>query len=229
MGEGLLSGIYRQYINSWRPYDFSNVWMSFVFFSAAILLYFIVKKNENDRKLELMRAFGFWSVALISRIYMPYAIMSTFLLLGFLDLKTNINLSKVVNVILLIVSVAIFIIKPSPNNIDLFAQDEYPVKATTYIKEQNLDNVFNDHGWGGYLLFKDIPVYMDGRNDVYRKILEDYINIVEMKVPVSESVINSGAKTVITKESSRLDVYFSDRAEWRELYRDNISVIYGLE
>lgn len=229
VGEGLLSGNYRQYIISWMPYDFSSLWLALVFFTGAFLIYFVVKRNDNDCKLELMRALGFWSLTLLSRIYMPYAVMSTFLLLGFLNLKTNHKLSKRVNLLIIAVGIISLFISPIKNGLEQYSQDKYPVHAVYFIQEENLQKIFNDHGWGGYLLFKDIPVYMDGRNDVYRNIFQEYLDIVTMKVQVSNSIKKVGAQTIITKESSRLDIYLSEQNEWRELYRDNISVIYGLE
>lgn len=48
--------------------------------------------------------------------------------------------------------------------------NEYPVVASEWIKN-NLDmdkvNLFNDFNYGSYLLFKDIPVFIDGRADAY--------------------------------------------------------------
>jgi hypothetical protein len=49
---------------------------------------------------------------------------------------------------------------------------EYPVKATEYIKK-NLDvnkiRLFNEYNFGSYLLFNDIPVFIDSRADLYTK------------------------------------------------------------
>ncbi len=51
--------------------------------------------------------------------------------------------------------------------------NEYPFKALAYIDEQeiNLEEhiVFNQYGWGGYMLFSDYPVFIDGRADVYQE------------------------------------------------------------
>ena len=49
---------------------------------------------------------------------------------------------------------------------------EYPVNAVKYIKS-NLDykniRLYNGYNYGSYLLFKDIPVYIDSRCDLYLK------------------------------------------------------------
>lgn len=65
----------------------------------------------------------------------------------------------------------------------------YPVAATEYIKN-NLDiseiRLFNDYNFGSYLLFRDIPVFIDSRADLYTKqfsgfdydIFDDYEYII---------------------------------------------------
>lgn len=55
---------------------------------------------------------------------------------------------------------------------DYTKQDEYPIKAVKYIKD-NLDykniRLYNNYNYGSYLLFKDIPVFIDSRCDLYLK------------------------------------------------------------
>ena len=48
----------------------------------------------------------------------------------------------------------------------------YPVDAVKYIKENlNFDNdrLYNEYDYGSYLLFNDIPVFIDSRADLYTK------------------------------------------------------------
>ena len=72
-----------------------------------------------------------------------------------------------------------------------FVNDEfYPIEAVKYIKE-NIDTkkmrVFNEYNFGSYLIFNDIPVFIDSRADLYTKefsgldydIFDDWISIIE--------------------------------------------------
>jgi len=51
-------------------------------------------------------------------------------------------------------------------------EEFYPIEATEYIKE-NIDiekmRIFNEYNFGSYLLFHDIPVFIDSRADLYTK------------------------------------------------------------
>ena len=72
---------------------------------------------------------------------------------------------------------------------DFINKELYPVEATKYIKE-NIDvskmKLFNDYNFGSYLLFNDIPVFIDSRADLYTKqfsgleydIFDDYESII---------------------------------------------------
>ena len=72
-----------------------------------------------------------------------------------------------------------------------FVNDEfYPIEAVKYIKE-NIDTkkmrVFNEYNFGSYLIFNDIPVFIDSRADLYTKefsgfdydIFDDWVSIIE--------------------------------------------------
>jgi hypothetical protein len=53
---------------------------------------------------------------------------------------------------------------------DYIKEDIYPVNMVNYIKKKydykNI-RIFNDYNFGSYLLFKDIPVFVDSRSDLY--------------------------------------------------------------
>ena len=73
---------------------------------------------------------------------------------------------------------------------DFVDKEFYPVEATKYIKENlNVSKIklFNDYNFGSYLLFNDIPVFIDSRADLYTKqfsgfdydIFDDYRYIIK--------------------------------------------------
>ena len=229
IGEGLFSATYRQYIANWRPYDFGNVWFVFVFFICMFIIYYSIKHQEELSKLALMRALGFWALALLSRIYMPFAVMSTFLLLGYFNLETKRALSKKVATGMVFIGAATIIFSYIPNDLDKMAKNNYPVEAVQVIKDERYQNIFNIHEWGGYLMLNDIPVYMDGRNDVYKNIIGDYMSIVTGGVPISKSIKETGAETALLRDGSAVDMVLNEHEEWIEVYRDGVAVIYILE
>jgi hypothetical protein len=108
-----------------------------------------------------------------------------------------------------------------------------PVDATEYLLENQESlsgyNMFNNYGWGGYLIWRLYPTYkvfIDGRADVYGNFIEEY-QMVKTLNPGAPGIIKKyNVSLVIIKRSGPLDVYLSGRPNWKEIYSDHISVIY---
>lgn len=65
------------------------------------------------------------------------------------------------------------------------AQKDYlPVELGAYLDANAPPgNMFNSYNWGGYLMFAapDVPVYVDGRTDLYDDFMQEYLDIVQLK------------------------------------------------
>lgn len=122
----------------------------------------------------------------------------------------------------------------------------YPVDATTWIKE-NLDykniKLFNDYNYGSYLLLNDIPVFIDSRCDLYtpefngsynkeekkyegKDIFSDYLNISNISTWYDTKFKDYGITHVMCKANSKLKMLISRDDGYKELYNDSKFVIY---
>ncbi len=66
------------------------------------------------------------------------------------------------------------------------AQEElFPVELAAYLEQARPDgNLFNSYNWGGYLIFAapHVPVYVDGRTDLYNdEFLRQYLDVVLLR------------------------------------------------
>lgn len=63
-----------------------------------------------------------------------------------------------------------------------YISDHYPKKAADYIVN-NLDvnkiKLFNEYNYGSYLMFRNIPVFIDSRADLYTKEFNKKENILD--------------------------------------------------
>ena len=89
-------------------------------------------------------------------------------ILGYLVTK-----NKIIYVLLFVIVLLVSGVKFYDNSLNEFIpEDMYPVHAVNYIKD-NLDvnelHLYNDYNFGAYLLFYDIPVFIDSRCDLYLK------------------------------------------------------------
>lgn len=113
----------------------------------------------------------------------------------------------------------------------------YPIEATEYIKE-NLDveniKLFNEYNFGSYLLFKDIPVFIDSRADVYDPkfngweddIFRDFINLSGASNNYEEKFEHYGITHLLIYKDSTLDKVLRLDTNYNELYSDEKFIIY---
>lgn len=128
-------------------------------------------------------------------------------------------------------------------------ETSYPVQACEWIKE-NLDykniRIFNDYNYGSYMLFQDIPVFVDSRCDLYtpefngkydkskkkfegQDIFSDYINVSQISTYYDSKFDEYGITHVITKNKSKVHMLISKNSDYKEIYKDNAFTIYERE
>ncbi|MGI6308994.1 MAG: hypothetical protein ACOX1X_10500 [Dethiobacteria bacterium] len=226
--EGLLSQQYRENIYSWMPYVFGFNILTPIFFISIIILFMAVRQGQ-EKELAFVRAAGFWILALMSRIYAPYAVLSTAALLGLLTFKLTAEGLKRLAILALAAGLVLLPVRGVPPDLETVARKgEYPVEAVHLIKQRGYENVFNDHGWGGYLLWKEVPVYIDGRNDVYGELLTDFLHLHQTEKPLGQVLAEKGARTVLTGVNSTRDLALRESLLWQRVYRDEDAVVYIL-
>ena len=126
----------------------------------------------------------------------------------------------------------------------------YPVAAANYIQKdlvsvwgkQNL-RIFNDYNYGSYLLFENIPVFIDSRCDLYtpefngekdengvyqgRDIFTDFINVSGLATDYEVAFEKYKITHVITYSNSKLNSLISKDSKYELMYEDNYFVVYA--
>lgn len=107
----------------------------------------------------------------------------------------------------------------------------YPAGAVDFLISRRLPGpIFNDYGWGGYLirrLYPDYPVYIDGRADVYGDEFMDqtfrtYDGRAGWRVPLDRY----GVRTAIIAPDSALASLLLSDGNWKKVYGDDMAVIF---
>ena len=148
-------------------------------------------------------------------------------------------------VTILVVILASFHLYRGKINTPIVSQTSYPVAASDYIVENlNLDKIrlYNEYNYGSYLLYRDIPVFIDSRADLYtpefngtkgedgkyngRDIFSDYINISNLSTYYENKFEQYDITHVIIKKGSKLNMFLSRDDNYKELYSDKNFVVY---
>ena len=112
-------------------------------------------------------------------------------------------------------------------------REKYPVAAIKFLKEKGFSvrHGFNEYVWGGYMLWSDLPVFMDGRVDMYGdRFFRDYLLIRDLKEGVGaiSSVFQQFDVTyaLIPPQSAFASFLRSNKQQWNEIYRDGTASLF---
>jgi len=89
--------------------------------------------------------------------------------------------------------------------------------------------VLNAYQYGGFLIFNDVPVFIDSRADLYGdRRLEEYAAIaVGQDTAVEKALAGWKIGWVIAPPGSALAGWFEGRAGWRRIYEDGFAVVFA--
>ncbi len=168
------------YIDEWTPLN-TNI-MAFVMFTSTVVLVLLPFLIINFKKKNFTK--NLWVIPLLPFLILPYmatrnvflGYISLILILGWcLTFIKFTHYSKILKTTLLIVLVVLIgahigLLKLKRDTM-VHSRYYYPVNAAQFIKRFHLQgNMFNEYGYGGYLLYELYPqqkVFLDGRTDVY--------------------------------------------------------------
>lgn len=111
--------------------------------------------------------------------------------------------------------------------------DRFPTAAVAKLKAGEIKvsgRVFNDYGWGGYMLWAlpEHPVFFDGRNDFYGKAVADEFNEVDEVYPGWEDVLNKRqVGWTLLPVKHPLNAVLAVHPNWRAVYFDSVAAIYA--
>jgi hypothetical protein len=106
-----------------------------------------------------------------------------------------------------------------------------PVGAANYLKQSPTSGpMFNSYNFGGYLvwaLYPDLPVYVDGRTDLYDdEFLTEYLNVYTIGPGWEKTLAERGIKVVVTETASPLARALLMTPGWSARYSDPLAIVF---
>jgi len=228
---------FSKYITEWFSPNFQNSSMFLGMFLLLILIVAVSVKKDKSFLFEGILTAATCAMWLYSTRHMPY-----FVFCGSLLLSSTIGSYRVKKIVLrpisIILAMCLIVLNiASPDWVKKdYYQEIFPVKAVDYMHRENLTkNVFNLYYWGGYLIFKDIPVFVDGRADIYeaseKNVFKDYLDATNLretkKVKDPMDVLKKwNVNVVLIPPNITLNLILQKEKEWNEVYRDTMAVVY---
>lgn len=124
---------------------------------------------------------------------------------------------------IIVISIAMYQYKQIKND-SYYIDGDYPVQAAQWIKENlNLEEIklYNEYNYGSYLIYEEIPVFIDSRCDLYMPefnenmyAFRDFLNLNAWSLKNMEAKIDEyGFTHFIVSNSSKMKKYLESNKE----------------
>jgi len=212
-----------QCIEEWQRLSLSSIDGIFYFLFILGILFIIFRSKKNHQIVDITLLFLFMFLGMKSTRFMPYFfIVSTAIIPKYWKVeKLEIKLFPIFIFLLFIIpSFYLTIYRPPEFNL---VQDE----MIEYLKKEN-HILYNSYELGGYLIYKEIPVFIDGRADLYiDTILCDVCQIEQGK---NEQLLeNYPFDTFIVQNHSKIEAYLRKSNKYQLKLKDNKNSLYILK
>jgi hypothetical protein len=116
-----------------------------------------------------------------------------------------------------------------PKLVEEAKQTYLPVEAVEHLRQSPPAALFNSYNWGGYLMFAlpDVPVFVDGRTDLYGdRLLPVYLDAAGGGPGWRDMLSTYAIDTVMIEPDSGLATALRGDSGWTIGYEDDLAVIF---
>lgn len=164
----MADGLMLSSIEEWASPSLNNPNDFIVFIMMILIVLILVITNKKIKLVDLIILgffiiLGFKSVRFAPLLY----IASTFIIFNYVK-----NYKFEVPNLLFVILIALIILMGgmlSYKLVNNYNKTIIPNEIITYIKDKKPKSMFNYYNYGGYLIYNDIKVFIDGRADMYSK------------------------------------------------------------
>lgn len=225
-------------ILEWHSPNFHIDYFKYGVLSFLLLTFLLLVATKRSIPMrELLYFGGSFAVTLIYQRFMPYLAMTTVPLLAPLLRSTGRRLLSPSRPILWLNATAITAwliyfgtqIPIVAGSVDAHMdKGAYPVDAVTYLQKNHLTgHLLNAYNWGGYLIYRNVPTFVDGRTDIFleNSTFSDYLALQNLNFGAPDLLDTYKIQTALLPEGYALTVYMNQSSHWRVVYRDNTAEV----
>lgn len=246
--ETLGSGAMQSYIVEWRPPDFHVpiFWPFGALLALGVLA--LILSPRRPGLTDLLLFGGTAGAGLLSARHIPlFALVAAPVVCRYLaaslagtKLRRLVNpppapptprALALLNVLLLLLGLGagLFWIAARVAENDEAIRDNFPVAAVDYLVSAGLEDArgYNSYEWGGYLIWRGFPVFIDGRADVYGdEFMHSYRRAYDARRDWRAPLDDFAVQFVLLQIESPLATVLEESSGWERTYEDSLAVVY---
>ena len=226
-------------INEWHSPNFHSSYYKYgvIPFLAGVLVIVIARRREIPLKYILYFG-GCFALTLVYQRFMPYLAIAGAPLIGFATydwarvLTAPSRFFRYVCFIALLAEVAEFGLKmPSVKGTVASHMDPgaYPVAAVNYLIQHHIPGpLLNAYDYGGYLIYRGVPTFVDGRTDIFLRssVFADYMDLQNLAWDAPQLLAKYNFQSALLPPGYALTVYLSNNPNWTLVYSDGNADIF---
>ena len=214
-------------IEEWRPSNPNLMSDLGYFFFLGYLLFLLLRAKNKIQFLDLMLLLAFGFLALKSIRFWPlFFIVATFTIAkGKENPKEMFRFEPIVGImgILLILGVSL----QGSRILSSFDSARIDPDIISYLKQNPPQRLFNDYNEGGYLIYQGVPVFIDGRADLYSQHnLTDYYNLLHLNGDFKTLLEYYNFDVLLLEKGSSLAIYLKEKENYEILLQKGEHVLY---
>ena len=213
-------------IQEWQPINLNTFghypYLLLVLFIFIIMIFSNKKINFIDFILFLLSVFlGFKSIRFCCYTY----IIMSYVVFNYINSRKEDKGTKTLVIVFCVGLISIFVLNFNKivNNTNKNILSKIIIKK---IKKENPQKLFNDYNLGGELIYNGIPVFVDGRADLYSKLnLNDYLLIYNTSYNFIKLVDDYDFDYFLVNNNSNIN-YFLSTNNYIVIVSDNNYTLY---
>ena len=132
-----------------------------------------------------------------------------------------------------LVILTVLALQPDRREAIRFSAKAFPVDAVEFLYESGFEPpgpVYNEFGWGGYLLYRawpDIPVFIDGQTDFYgEELTREYVAIRALEPGWQEHLDRHDVRWALIPPDVALNQALDLSEDWESAYSDSTASVW---
>jgi len=227
-------------ILEWHSPNFHTDYFKYGILSFLIVVFLLLLASQRKVPLrETLYFGGSFAVMLIYQRFVPYVAIAASPLVAVLFADFGRVLMKPSRLMrgfnaLIMATVLVYFGMNVPqlrgNLSSHWDTSSYPVNAVNYMEKNDLlrGKLFNAYGWGGYLIYRGIPTFVDGRTDIFLNgsVFSDYLSMQNLGWNGPDLLDTYHITVVLVPDNYALTTYLNHSSQWRVAYRDGTAVVF---
>jgi hypothetical protein len=118
---------------------------------------------------------------------------------------------------------------PTRAKLDADVAEKFPLHAVEYLRQHPVAGpMFNNYGFGGYLVNAGYKTFIDGRGDLFERagVFGDYMRLVRLEPGALDVLRRYHIQTCLILRDEPLSTVLLSSSGWKRVYVDSVSALF---